>query len=156
MIIVRVARGISEHFPTRASEWGFSGLLIWLGALFLEYPALFDASLSYGGLARIADETVWGSACITIGLLRLVALVVNGTFAGTWYGRWSPHVRAACAFLSCGIWFPVFAGFLASERWPLLIVCYAGVVFALDAYNIRRVWTDAGRAVKAHADAARI
>lgn len=155
MIIVRVARGITEHFPARASEWGFAALLIWLGSLFLHYPALFDASLSYAGLAKLADEVVWGWACIAIGSLRLVALVINGTFAGTWYGRRSPHVRGVCAFLSCGIWFPIFAGFLVSER-PLLIVCYAGVVLGLDAYNIRRVWADAGRASEARADAAGI
>lgn len=155
MIIVRMARGITEHFPARASEWHFSILLIGLGHLFFQYPALFDASLSYGGLARLADETIWGAVCVAVGLLRLTALVINGTFAGTWYGRWSPHVRGVCAFLSCGVWFPIFAGFLVSER-PLIVTYLAGVVLSLDGYNIWRVWADAGRASKAYADASRV
>lgn len=153
MIVVRVARGIREHFPARASEWGFSGLLIWLGCVFTRWPELFDRSLSYSGLAGLADETVWGAACIAIGLVRLAALVINGTFADTWYGRWSPHVRGVCAFLSCGVWFPILAGFVLIDGAPI-IKGYTFIVFAIDAYNIRRVWTDAGRTVKAYADAA--
>lgn len=153
MIIVRVARGITDHFSARASEWAFAGLLISLGWLFLSSPDLFDASLSYGGLANLADEIVWGWACIGVGAIRLVALIINGTFAGTWYGGWSPHVRGVCAFLSCGVWFPIFAGFLMAGR-PLVVLLYAATVLGLDAYNIRRVWADAGRAEKAKADAA--
>lgn len=153
MIVVRVARGIREHFPARASEWGFAGLLIWLGWVFVSWPGIFDTSLSYGGLARLADELVWGTVCIVVGVLRLAALIVNGTFADTWYGRWSPHVRGACAFLSCIVWFPIWAGFVATER-PLLIPGFVACIFLIDAYNIRRVWADAGRSDKAVADAA--
>jgi hypothetical protein len=153
VIIVRVARGITEHFPARASEWGFAALLIWLGFIFAGSPQLFAGSQSYGGLARLADEGVWAAASISIGVVRLVALIVNGTFADSWYGRWSPHVRGICAFLSCGIWFPICAGFLLVEGAPI-IKAYTSVVFAIDAYNIRRVWKDAGRTVKAYADAA--
>ena len=152
MIVVRVARGISDHFPARASEWGFAGLLIGLGYVFAGSPDLFDASRSYSGLARLADETVWGSACIAIGVVRLLALVINGTFAESWYGRWSPHVRGVCAFLSCGIWFPLWAGFIAIDGAPI-VKLFTFTVLLIDAYNIRRVWSDAGRTSKAYADA---
>lgn len=145
MIIVRIGRGIKEHFPARASEWGFAALLAGLGWLFLKNPDLFDASLAYGNLARLADEKFWGIACITIGLARLLALIINGTFADSRYGRWSPHVRGTCAFLSCGVWFPLAGGFLAQDR-TLIVTLYAVTVLVIDAYNIRRVWHDAGRA----------
>ncbi len=154
MIVVRVARGITEHFPARASEWGCAGLLIWLGSMFSRWPDIFDGSLSYGGLARLADEAVWGAVCVVIGVLRLAALVINGTFASSWYGRWSPHVRGACAFASCGVWFPLLWGFSSADR-PLLIFGFVGFVFLIDFYNIRRVWADAGRSEKASADAAK-
>jgi hypothetical protein len=62
MIVVRVARVISEHFPARASEWGFSGLLIGLGYVFASSPELFADSRSYSRLARVADETLWAMA----------------------------------------------------------------------------------------------
>lgn len=152
MIIVRVARGIKEHFPNRVNEWAFAGLLAWLGALFIQYPALFDTSMSYANLAQLADERVWGVACILIAGVRLLALGVNGTFAGTWYSQWSPRVRGVCAFLSCGIWFPIFAGFAISNR-PFLLVCYAGTIFFLDAYAFTRTWNEAGRVTKANANA---
>lgn len=152
MIVVRVAKGITEHFPARASEWGFAVLLIWLGDLFLRSPGMFESSPNYDGLARLAsNEAVWGVVSIAVGLVRLAALVVNGTFANSWYGRWSPYVRGICAFLSFGVWFPLFVGFYGAEK-TVIVLGFVGCVLAIDAYNIRRVWTDAGRA---HAHAAK-
>lgn len=144
MIVVRVARGIREHFPARASEWGFAWLLIYCGWLFWNRPDMFASSLAYAGLARMADEQAWSLGCVTVGSLRLLALIVNGTFAATWYGRWSAHVRGACAFLSCGVWFPLFFGLLPTGRPLGLLHGYVAIVLLIDFYNIRRVWSDAG------------
>jgi hypothetical protein len=73
-----------------------------------------------------------------IGLVRLLALIVNGTFADSIYARWSPHVRGVCAFLSCGIWFPLWAGFFAVSGAPI-VKLFTFTVLAIDAYNVRRV-----------------
>lgn len=148
MIIVKLAGGIRDHFPARASEWGFAALLLWIGYFLAVTPGTFVTSAGYAGLAALADEATWRIVCFVVGSLRLLALVINGTFATTWYGRWSPHVRGACAFLSCGVWLPLMWGFLLSER-PLLINGFVGVVLAIDVYNIRRVWADAGRSDQA-------
>lgn len=152
MIVIRVARGITEHFPARASEWGFATLMTWLGWMFVRHPDIFEGSLSYGVLSRLGDEQIWGLACVVIGVLRLIALIINGTFAHTWYGRYSPHVRGTCALLSCGIWFLLLCGFLFADR-PVLILGFVACVFSIDFYNIRRAWYDAGRSAKAAIDA---
>ncbi|HCO90949.1 MAG TPA: hypothetical protein DIT40_08250 [Alphaproteobacteria bacterium] len=64
-------------------------------------PQLFDTSSAYGPAARWFEESTWALLFFVIVALRLVALIVNGTFA---VFRWAPHIRLAVSILSAMAW----------------------------------------------------
>ncbi|MGO4287491.1 hypothetical protein [Bosea sp. TAB14] len=96
-------------------------------------------------------ESTWGWFAIAIGVFRLLALVVNGTFSGTWYGRWSPHVRALASFLSCFLWLQITFGLLASDAATTGLAVYPGLL-VLDAMNIVAATKDAASMDRVVAD----
>lgn len=140
MLIYRVARGVRDHFPVRATEWGFAALLLDTGRVLLTGEPNFT-SRAFAPLAEYASETVWGLGCVTVGALRLLALLVNGTFAGTAYMRWSPHVRMACAFASCFFWTQITLAYWAGAPEAVSGVAYKWLLI-IDAYNVFRCAQD--------------
>ncbi len=72
------------------------------------------------------------------------------TFWQTWYGRWSPHVRAAGCGASALVWLSITLGLWASPYITTGLPIYAGL-FALDAINAwahrakPALWTERGR-----------
>lgn len=151
MVIVRIVTGIRTHFHVRAAEW-FCTVVLLNWALVLLLPGeTFSTSPSFNGLARIWSEKAWGMVCLLMGTLRLIALILNGTFAHTRYGHFSPHVRAAMAFASCFVWFQIVYGMFGA--WTTLPLTtgpgtYLAILF-LDAVNFRRAMDDTGEAVAA-------
>lgn len=131
---VRLYLGIHNHFPARRSEWVLASMMTAWGAIVLGPADLFLASRAWAPLAALMSESNWAKIAIVIGLFRLAALVINGTFAGTWYGRWSPHVRALASFASCFLWFQISFGLLASDAATTELAIYPGL-FVLDAMN---------------------
>lgn len=97
----RVTDGIINHFPIRKSEWGMGFAAFGMAMVFRFQPDIFEASKSFGMLARMADETTWGLLAITIAIARLAALGVNGTFQGFGY---SPHLRLIASVLGLMFW----------------------------------------------------
>jgi hypothetical protein len=152
MIIVRIARGIHDHFPARMSEWGLAVMLLNLGLVLGQPNDTMQTSPSLSGLLRIAPEHVWAWALLLIGSVRLLALVVNGTFADTLYGRWSPHVRSVLSFLSCFFWMNITVGLTLSEMTGTGIAVYP-VLLLMDGYNTVRAAGDAAVIDKAHKNA---
>lgn len=142
MVVLRVIRGIHDHFPARASEWALSVMLFNLGLILALPRQTLQESPSLSGLARIASEDVWAWALLIIGSVRLMALVINGTFVHTTYGRWSPHVRAFLAFASCFFWMQITVGLTLSPTFATGLGIYP-VLLALDMYNTARAAGDA-------------
>jgi hypothetical protein len=142
MVVLRVIRGIHEHFPARASEWALSVMLFNLGVILWLPRQTLQESPSLSGLARIAPEDVWAVALLAIGVTRLLALGINGTFVQTTYGRWSPHVRAGLAFISCFFWMQITVGLTLSPTFTTGLGIYP-VLLALDMYNTARAAGDA-------------
>ncbi|WP_129505151.1 hypothetical protein [Bosea sp. Tri-54] len=97
------------------------------------------------------SEDAWGKLAIAIGTFRLLALIINGTFARTWYGRWSPHVRALASFLTCFLWFQISFGLFNSDAATTGLAVYPGLL-VLDAMNIVAATRDAASMDKAVAD----
>lgn len=152
MIIVRIVRGVTDHFHARSSEWQLSfSAVIW--GVVVALPGEVFTSVAWEPLARWGSETSWGSAAVVIGGLRLVALIINGTFADTWYGRYSPHVRATMAFLTCFLWATLSLGLISSGALSTAFAAYP-VFFCFDAWNARRAAVDAAFADRIKADAA--
>ena len=98
----RVGTGIKEHFPIRVSEWVM--LLPFFGmALVLRLqPDMFTKSGSFSTLSRWGSEEFWSFLCIVCGSLRLIALVVNGTFSKVF--PYSPHFRMLTALVALVFW----------------------------------------------------
>lgn len=108
-MFIRVVTGITRHLPERALEWIMAFNIIWWGWK-LTAPttqwtnsAAWEFMLSFG-----ISETGWGWLCVGIGGARVLALVVNGTFADTWYSAVSPWVRGITAGAGATVWFMVF------------------------------------------------
>lgn len=144
MIIARrLAVGIAESFPVRASEWLLSLAMIRWGFILLDDGDIFVNSPAFAPLAAIAAENVWGWLAVTAGIARLIALVVNGTFQGTLYSYYSPHVRCAMSFVTCFVWAQISMGLHASGV-PTTGMAVYPILFLLDAWNAVRAAGDAG------------
>jgi len=147
MILARIATGITKHLPARASEWALALiLLIW--ALNCSFTPGYLDRPAWQMLAAHGSQLLWGCAALIVAVLRLLALIINGTFADTAWSRRSPHVRAAMAFLSCFFWLSQALSIWATGTTATGLSASA-VYFALDIYNIVRTSTDARHADEA-------
>lgn len=139
---VRLYLGIHDHFPARRSEWVLAGIMAVWGWILIGPVGVFAQTKAWSQMAAIMPENAWGWFAISVGVFRLLALIVNGTFAGTWYGRWSPHVRALASFLSCFLWFQISFGLWNSDAATTGLAVYPGLL-VLDAMNIVAASKDA-------------
>ncbi len=151
IIVRKVAEGVLEHFPVRRSEWVLACILFAWGWLLLLPGPIFNQSPAWAGLQAWAPEHFWGWAAVLLGAGRFIALMINGTFHETWYGRYSPHVRCAAAFLCCLIWFQLSWGLLTAPHLTTGLAIYPGL-FVLDFTNIMTAVSDAGKTDKAKKD----
>lgn len=142
MLILRVVHGVSSHLEARASEWALGFMLLIWGIQLLQPGDLFAISPAYDILAEIMPENVWGFACFLVGGSRLVALLINGTFADTAYSRYSPHVRAAMAVLSAFFWLNIAISVAVGRPGGTGMAIYP-VLLLLDLYNAYRSSGDA-------------
>lgn len=136
-VYARISKGVRSHLYARRSEWACAAVITWWGVSLMAPGDTFALSPTYSGLARIATEPVWGAVCLALGLFRLAALTVNGTFQGTWYSRYSPHVRAITAYLTAMVYFLIVYGVLTNlGKVPLStgLGAYAALAF-LDVSN---------------------
>lgn len=140
MLIVRVVRGIHAHLPARAAEWALGAILFNWGWILL-LPGQTFGREAYDLMVAIAPEPIWGIACLVIGATRLIALVINGTFADTAYSRFSPHVRTAMSGLSCFFWLQIVLSFALAPPGTGLAVY--PVLLVLDLYSAYRAAGDA-------------
>lgn len=147
-IIGRMVGGVTGHFHTRAMEWLFAYFLFGLGVFFVLVPDAFQVQPAFAGIQQFTGQAVWGWLCCTIGFIRLLALIVNGTFAhkGMPYATISPYVRSLMAGLSCFFWMSISFSILAHGASSGLVI-YPGILIA-EFYNIARAARDAGRAAE--------
>lgn len=149
-IYLRAAHDIREHFPQRVTEWIMT--IIAMGgfsyALATE-PNTFEVGRAFRILAQYGDEKFWSSICASVFIVRLVALVINGTFKDRF--PYAPHMRAYASFLACIFWGFIVVGVLMAhinEGATLQAVVIYFVMFSLDMWNFLRAWVDVGAAGK--------
>lgn len=147
----RLYLGIAHHFPARRSEWVLACMLVAWGWLLLKPGETFASNPAWSQMSLWMDEHSWGLFAVGVGSFRLGALVVNGSFSNTWYGRFSPHVRGAASFLSCFLWFQISFGLWASDAATTGLAVYPGLL-VLDAMNIIAASRDAAGMDKAVRD----
>lgn len=148
-IYVRVIDGIVEHFPARRSEWALAAMMATVGALLLDPAVTFTPGVMlFQTLSAVATENEWGWACLGFGGARLIALFINGSFANSYWSRWSPHIRGAFAFLSCFFWLTITFGLLVSFK-PYFALGIYPYLLLLDLSNVSQAFHDAGEADQA-------
>lgn len=135
-----------EHFAARVSEWFMAAIALLMGVGMALQPDLFARNPGFAGLATIADQGVWMLTLLTVALVRLAALVINGAW------RRSPWLRAATASVSAFVWWTLLLGVLLG-MWrgglPGLGWAFYVPMIALDLFNVYRAMRDAGTADKA-------
>lgn len=142
MIFLESITAIRETFSKRVSEWSNAGITFVLGWLFLLNTGMFEANPEiWKRLAIFATQTTWGWSCLTIGTIRLVALVVNGAYVR------SPAVRAVCAFITSFLWYQLAVSLIPNAAigaavFPILTLA--------DIYNTIRAGGEAGSAEVEH------
>ncbi len=152
-LIVRLYRGVADHFVIRWTEWAmlWPTFGLWIG-LQLD-PDMFSKSPSFVVLASWATESTWSFVFGMAMLCRFAALAINGTFKGF---AFSPHIRAAVSLIGVVIWSQISLGFLQA-------FLYNGGAFSgfvgwslpvlLELMNAFRSWLDVGREYPRKADA---
>ena len=109
---VRLISGVTTHFPARGTEWFTALILLNIGwTLSLEGSTFAGSPRIWAPLAEIASEGTWAAICLTIAVLRIGALFVNGTFSSF---AFSPHIRVATSFLACFVWYRLATGMSAA------------------------------------------
>lgn len=142
MMYLRIVRGVTEHFRARASEWTLAAMLVLWGCI-VYAPGDTFTTPAWTVMQLMMSETTWGLFALGIGVIRLVALIMNGTFRTTWYGRLSPHVRAVMAGLSCFVWSQITLGLLLGGTISTGLAIYP-LLLALDFYNVMSASGEAG------------
>ena len=141
MIILRALAGVRRHFPNRGLEWFATAVTIdWGWTLLWEPPNL--TSPGFQVMLHYLTEFSWAILMLTVGLLRLAALIVNGTFSETAYSRWSPHVRAVGAFISLFFWIQITLSLILGSPTGTGLAVYKWIL-VFELFNLVRCATDA-------------
>lgn len=145
MITLRLARGVASHFQIRLTEW----LLLWpsagMGVVLLWQKDLFEVSPSFSQLANWGDQYVWACVVLACAVVRVAALIVNGTFDSF---RYSPHIRAGASLIAMFFWSQFCLGFLIAAMtgegaWTA-VPAYSTFILA-ELANLFRSGSDIGR-----------
>lgn len=125
---------------TRSVEWMLAiCTLIW--GFGLLWPGDSFALPQLAAFAIIASEATWGLISIVLGCVRLVALIINGSWCRT------PLIRALCAVIGIG-WWLVLAylyrlGYSGRPVGPAMNFIYVFVGF--EVYSVYRGAKDSWR-----------
>lgn len=95
------------------------------GLMLLRPEDTFSLSQSYVGLARIANEDTWGMFCLGAGIMRILALGING-----WWVPVTYHLRSLTAFLSCFVWAQISLGLAATTNASTGLAVYPWLMVA--------------------------
>lgn len=135
-----IIRSLRQHFPARKTEWLNSGFLICWGVYVMLHPELFtdpNSAKLWSGMLAVAEYTgiypalFWGGGAFIVGMLRSVALFINGSWTRT------PLIRLIASFGSMLIISQIIIGFYHSGLSNTGLVVYPWLVVAdlLSAYQ---------------------
>ncbi len=131
-----MARDMRSHFGSRAWEWILAGMMLGVSYQFLSGGDTVASTRSYAVLAWMGDDDMWGETALTIGGLRLVALIINGSFRRSRYV--SPVVRLAASMASIAYWFALCGGLYLVNPHAITVPILFGLILgeAFTASNI--------------------
>ena len=122
-------KAIKDHFKLRFAEWAVGIGLFAMGVTLACNPGLFQSNYLFSGMLKLGSQLQWMLACFTIASIRLVFLVINGTW------RRSAHLRAVGSGLSALIWTAMWGSYVTlGVALPILAIL--GILIALDIYSL--------------------
>lgn len=149
MILMRLARGVKEHFSVRAMEWLMAYVLLGTYAVFQIQPEVFVGRPSFEYLGYYASAATWTYICAICGIVRLAALVVNGTFRNKF--PYTPHLRVVASLMSLAFWSQFSLGFVHAYRYgegiAFAVLCSSAFVLA-ELINVYRSFSDVGETIR--------
>jgi hypothetical protein len=145
-VFAMLGRGAAHHFALRVSDWFAGSVMLSFGVALIAWPSILHTFAYYRLLSRILPDCFWGYVCLTIGIGRVTALTINGTFP---LFRWSPQLRLAMASMSSFIWFQIALGLLVSDQPTAMIAVYPQL-FLFDMYNVFLAASEAGVSERLH------
>lgn len=142
IVLRRIRDGVVNHFPIRVSEWIMIYPTIGMGIALKTQPDMFNTSPSFASIASWADEITLAAIVLACAAIRLVALIVNGTFQG--FGI-SPHLRLFAAVVGLIFWSQFTFGFLDAAlfkggAWSG-VIAYSTLMI-IEMTNAFRSWVD--------------
>lgn len=127
MIVVRtIASGVWSHAGVRATEWIGALPLIGIGYVLWDEVNVFGVSPSFEVVRQWANESTWSNVLLAVGVLRLFALIINGSFQSF---RHSPTIRVCASIVAALSWSAFATGFF--QAWTE----YGGAPTAWVAYG---------------------
>ena len=81
LVIREVRQRIRERFRPRILEWEHTAIALLWGTIVLYNPSNFDSPAYSAELFSKPGPAVWGWAVILLGIVRVVALGINGYMA---------------------------------------------------------------------------
>lgn len=135
MIFMHSWKSLQTTFPTRAMEWLFAWGLLNFGLMMVINPDMMASSPAWNGLLEVASQETWRLALLSVGTIRLAALLVNGMYWRT------PHARCAMAFVSCYFWWKLTVGLFENLSF---VAAFVPLFLVFDAYNGIRVGREVG------------
>lgn len=125
---------VASHFILRSPEWWLASALFGFGFQLAMPTDIFSTSSAYEVLASIAGQKTWAALLLAISSLRILALILNGTFRLS--RQWTPLVRSATAFVSAGAWFAVASGLYFGKPHAAGVPVYFSLVLADLALSV--------------------
>jgi hypothetical protein len=133
MLIVQ----FSDHFRFRRTEWMLSFAMVMIGSAYALIPDLFSSDY-FTTMLAIMPQSYWAALVLSLGLMRVAMLTINGTW------RASPAFRTIGAVFGSMLWMTLFVSAVSSERlvqsvglW--LLFCVFDTVAASDAAGDVRI-----------------
>lgn len=133
--MIIVAQNLRAAFTSRLCEWQNAAVLFAWGFIVL-LP--FDAFSmpAFAGFVKIMDEEAWGAIALICGMIRLLALAVNGAWRPTYL------LRGITAVGALFLWLLILIGFLSNGVLGTGLGVYS-VLALFEVVNLFRVATDA-------------
>jgi hypothetical protein len=135
---VRMSRDSARHFHIRLPAWALSVMTLTIGLDIISHPGIYSHSPALSALSPFLAERTLGYAMLVVGVLRLIALFVNGTFPPI---KWTPHVRLTLSTLSCFFWGNFTLGAFFSTM-PTGMVAIYPILLLIDLWNVRLAASD--------------
>lgn len=135
MMLVR----FNHKFTSRATEWLFALFLVGWFVVLLAFPSIFTApntAAQFATLNAAFGQIPVAFTCGTMGIVRLIALWINGRSAGT------PYIRMAMAFFSCFFWWNISLGLFLSGVPTTGWAIYPAILL-FEMINVLRAASDA-------------